>query len=261
MAGLIVMTGGAGRLASLLRAPLAQAGHTVRLTDRLKVRRLQANESFERADLTSSRAMRKVCRGASAIIHLGGVAEERDWKALAAANIDGLLNLLDAAQEAGAPRLIFASTMHVLGMHPRSEPIDEASATAPDTRYAATKAFGEAACRVAADKQGMAVTVLRIGHVVTQVRDAPPGMGIAAEDFVGIVDLALAQYAPGYRLFHAVAPHPGYPLSDGRLAREYGYRFAEPGPDRRAVMDAVERSPALDAAGRTYHGGDFAQRR
>jgi hypothetical protein len=86
-------------------------------------------------------------------------------------------------------------------------------------------------------------------------------MGIAAEDFVGIVELALAQYSPGYRLFHAVAPHPGYPLSDGRLAREYGFKFVEPGPDRRVVMEAVERSPALDGVGRVYHGGEFAQRR
>lgn len=261
MAGTIVMTGAAGRLGTLLRGPLARAGHAVRLTDRIRIRKLQPNESFERADLTSAKAMRRVCRGAAAIIHLGGIADETEWRTLAQANVDGVLNMLQAAREAGAPRLVFASTMHVLGMHPRSVPIDETSASAPDTRYAATKAFGEAACRIAADKEGLAVTVLRIGHVVPQVRDAPPGMGIAAEDFVGIVELALDQYAPGYRLFHAVAPHPGYPLSDGRLARDYGFRFAEPGPDRRTVLDAVDRSPTLDATGRVYHGGEFAQRR
>jgi uronate dehydrogenase len=261
MAGTILMTGAAGRLGTLLRGPFARAGHDVRLSDRLKVKRLLTNESFERADLTSARAMRKICRGVSVIVHLGGIADETDWKTLADANIEGLLTLMQAAREAGASRFIFASTMHVLGMHPRTDAIDETSAAAPDTRYAATKAFGEAACRIAADKDGMAVTVLRIGHVVASVRDAAPGMGIAAEDFVGIVEIALAQYEPGFRLFHAVAPHRGYPLSDGRLAREHRFKFAQPGPDRAELMETIERSPVFDALGRTVHGGDFAQRR
>ncbi len=232
MGELLLVTGAAGRLGTMLRGALVGAGGELRLTDTRKVAPLQRGEKFFRADLTNARAMRKACRGVSVILHLGGIAEELDWKRLTHGNIEGVTTLLEAAKAAGVPRLVFASSMHVLGMHPRDRAIDEASPVAPDTRYGATKAFGEAACRLFAETHGMSVTVLRIGHVVASIEDAVPGQGISANDFAALVRLALDQREPGFRIFHAVAPHPVQRLSDGRLEREHGFVFRDRAPER-----------------------------
>jgi uronate dehydrogenase len=223
----LVMTGAAGRLGTMLRGALATPAAEIRLSDIRTVAPVMAGERFVKADLTSARAMRKLCKGASVVLHLGGATEELDWKQLTRANIEGLTTLLEAAKAAGVRRFVYASSMHVLGMHPGDRPIDEATPVAPNTRYGATKAFGEAACRLFAERDGMAVTVLRIGHVTTAIDSAPPARGISANDFAAIVRLALDEQRAGFRIFHAVAPHPRQRVSDGRLERDHGFTFRD----------------------------------
>lgn len=226
----LLMTGAAGRLGTMLRGALSTPGGDLRLTDLRKVAPLQKGERFTKADLTSPRAMRKLCRGTSVVLHLGAVTEEVDWKRLTKANVDGVTTLLEAAKDAAARRIVFASSMHVLGMHAGDRPIDEASPVAPTTRYGVTKAFGEAACRLFAERDGMSVTVLRIGHVVADMANAPRARGISPNDFAALVRLALDEHRPGFRIFHAVAPNPHQRVSDGRLERDYGFVFRDPVP-------------------------------
>jgi uronate dehydrogenase len=130
--------------------------------------------------------------------------------------------------------------MHVLGMHPDHAALDERSPVAPTTRYGVTKAFGEAACRLFAERDGMSVTVLRIGHVVADMTKAPRGRGISANDFAALVRLALDEHRAGFRIFHAVAPNPHQRVTDGRLERDHGFAFRDPveGP---AGMPLLER--------------------
>ena len=237
----LLMTGAAGRLGTMLRGALATPGGTVRLSDLRKLHPLQAGERFVRADLTKPRQVRKAVRGASVVLHLGAVTEEVDWKRLTAVNVDGVINLLEAAKAAGVGRVVFASSMHVLGMHTRQMALDEASPVAPVTRYGVTKAFGEAACRLFAERDGMSVTVLRIGHVVGSIDRAPPARGITAGDFAALVRMALDISEPGFRIFHAVAPHPDQRVSDGRLERERGFVFRDCVPQPASVLPEPRR--------------------
>jgi uronate dehydrogenase len=255
--GLLLVTGAAGKIATMLRPALADAGLSVRLSDARPVRPLLPNESFVRARLERPRQMRRACDGAAALLHLGGVSIEQDWDALIAANVTGLTTTFEAARAAGIGRIVFASTMHVLGMYSRTEAIDETCAPAPDTRYAVTKLLGEGTASLYAAKYGLAVTALRIGHAVPEIADAAPGEGIAAADMARLVLLALSFETPGYRLLHAVAPHPGYPTSDGRLATQHGFVFQQEGPDYPAILARLEES-SLNARARALRGGYFA---
>ena len=230
----------------------------VRLCDRAPVKPLSPNESFVRARLENGTAMRKACRGAETLLHLGGAALEAGWTELFAANVNGLSVAIEAARAEGARRIVFASSLHVLGMHERSAPVDEDSPVAPDSRYAATKAFGEAACRLLADRHGMSVVILRIGHVVERMEEAAPGFGISAGDLRRLARLALAVEGPGCRMWHAVAPHEGYGWSDGRLERDFGFGFEHPGPDRAEIERRMAGLAHLGPAGRACRGGDFA---
>lgn len=256
----ILLTGAGGRLGMVLRAPLLAAGYRLRLTDCRTVRHLHTGETFHRARLGSNRAMRRVCGGVDAILHLGGVATEESWKNLAQGNVDGLVTVFEAARASGVSRMVFASTMHVLGLHRRDEPICEASEARPDTRYAATKLFGEAVCRQFAGKYGMAVTIVRIGHVVPDIGARPLGQAISEHDLGRLLLLALGLTEPGLRVFHAVAPQSGDTVTDGRLARDYGFRFDHPGYDQSSVLAALQDNPSLGARGMVYRGGDFAEK-
>ncbi len=261
MTGRILLTGAAGALATMLRPALAAAGHVVRLTDQRRIWRLGANEEFVRGKLADARAMRRAVAGVSTILHLGGGggwAGERQWQGVIDSNVTGMLTLFEAARAAGVRHIIFASSMHVLGLHPRSQPIDEDSLPAPDTRYGVSKLWGEGLCRLYAQKYGFAVRVLRIGHAVADMADAAPGQGVSHADLARLCLFAIDHPPTGFDIWHAVAPHADYPLSDGRLARDHGFAFADHGPDAATIFARLVANRALSDAARRHHGGDFA---
>lgn len=258
--GPIILTGAAGKLAAILRPALAENGHIVRLGDMRRTRPLFPNEHFVAGALEKPRHMQRLMRGGAALIHFGGLSVEGAWGELIRSNVEGLTCCFEAARAAGIRRIIFASSMHVLGSHPRRAAIDEKSVPAPDSRYAATKIFGEAHARLLAEKYRMTITVLRIGHVVERMADAAPGQGIAADDFVAITMRALDFDDGRYRLWHLVAPHDGYPLSDGSTRAETGLDFAHPGPDRATIEQLLQAVAPLSTVDREFHGGSFARR-
>jgi uronate dehydrogenase len=58
---------------------------------------------------------------------------------------------------------VYASTHHVVGYYPAERLINESVPLRPDSMYAVTKCFGEAAGRLYAEKAGLQVLCLRIG--------------------------------------------------------------------------------------------------
>ncbi|MCC7394929.1 MAG: NAD(P)-dependent oxidoreductase [Sphingomonadaceae bacterium] len=261
MSASILLTGAAGALGTMLRPALAAAGHRVRLTDQRRIWRLDAGEDFVRGKLADVRAMRRAVAGVSTIIHLGGSGGwhgERQWQTVIDSNVTGMLTLFEAARAAGVHQYIFASSMHVLGLHPRSAAIDENSLPAPDTRYGVSKLWGEGLCRLYAQKYGLAVRVLRIGHAVADMADAAPGQGISFADLARLFLCAIEHPPTGFDIWHGVAPHADYPLSDGRLARDYGFSFADHGPDAATIFARLAADPTRSDAARRHHGGDFA---
>ncbi|MEO7278216.1 MAG: hypothetical protein ABIW33_09370 [Sphingomicrobium sp.] len=85
-----------------------------------------------------------------------------------------------------------------------------------------------------------------------------PGQGVAAADVARIFVLALSFDTPGFRILHAVAPHPDYPLTDGRLQAEYGFDFSQHGPDRATILRRVRSESGLNLRAQKHHGGYFA---
>lgn len=254
----VLLTGAGGRLGSMLRQPLLDRGYALRLSDRHRLSPLRSGETFKRGNLKSRFAVRRACKGMDIVLHLGAVANEAGWDDLVSANVVGLTRLLEAAHNACVRHFIFASTMHVLGMYPRDQAIDEYCELAPDTRYAVTKAFGEAACRYAAEKYGMTVTVVRIGHVVEEIGQAHPGQGVTANDLRRLVLAILADETPGFRLVHAVAPYPNDCTTDGRLERCYGFSFEDCGSIHMTDPDATSSSQPVGRRGHLLRGGTFA---
>ncbi len=97
-------------------------------------------------------------------MHLGGYAAEGPWETILKANIIGCYNMFEAARRNGVKRLVFASSNHALGFYKCDQKVDHRVYPKPDTRYGVSKVFGEMLGSLYADKYGLEVFLIRIGH-------------------------------------------------------------------------------------------------
>lgn len=248
----LVVTGAAGSVGTLVAPLLTARGYALHLLDR------RGDGAIARADVGDATALARLLRGQEAVLHLAAVSKDAPIAELLGDNALAVATLLQAAAGAGVRRFVFASTMHVFGLYGRMEAIDEASPLRPDCHYAASKVYGEALCRLYAEKSGMTVTVLRLGHVAATLEEAEPACWISPEDVAQLVHLALTRGGPSFEVFNAVADYAGAPLAPSR-AVAYGYACLRPAePYDRALqrLDAWTRNPVA----RQRRGAGFAAR-
>jgi uronate dehydrogenase len=249
----LVMTGAAGAVASLIRPELAES-YTLRLTDRARVDILRANESFVRADLRNLRAMRGVLRGARGLVHLGGVSKEAAFETILESNVRALQTVLEAARLEGVRRVVFASTGHVTGFYPRSEPVNEFAPVRPDTMYAVSKAFGESLCRYYADKFGLEIVCIRIGRVSLQPEyEVDRHIWMSPRDLVQLLRIAIEREPLHYEVVYGVSDNPQRWWS---LDRAFALGFAP--ADSASVAASPTRPAEIDEVGEMMQGESFA---
>src|SRR5690242_671261 len=116
----VVITGAAGFVGSMLRPRLARPGRTLRILDIAPLTAGPGEEAIA-ASVTDMDAMTAACQGAEAIIHLAGIPGEASWERISEQNIGGGYVAFEAARRAGTPPAIFASSNHAVGFTPRSD--------------------------------------------------------------------------------------------------------------------------------------------
>jgi uronate dehydrogenase len=159
----LLLTGAAGGLGKVLRRGLVGSAEIIRLSSRSEIGELAPHEEHVRADLADTDAVDRMLEGVDAVVHMGGQSTEAGWDVVIAANIVGCIHLYEAARKAGTKRIIFASSNHVIGMHPRDRRLDHTTAPRPDSRYGLSKAFGEDLACFYAYKHGISSLCIRIG--------------------------------------------------------------------------------------------------
>jgi uronate dehydrogenase len=165
----ILLTGGSGRIGRCLRYALRDDYRMV-LFNRSKIEDLGATETLIRGDTTDAAAVEAAAHGADVIVDMAGVSDVAPFREkLLPTNILGTYNVFEAARVAGVPRVVYASTHHVVGYYPAGERLDETVPYRPSSMYGVTKCFAEATGRLYADKAGLEVICLRIGFF----RDRP----------------------------------------------------------------------------------------
>jgi uronate dehydrogenase len=165
MAQKILITGASGNVARMLRPMLLARYGAIIVSDRAPVAELAEGESDRPASLGDPAAVIAACEGIDAILHLGGQSVEASWDIVNAANIQGAVNLFEAARIQGVKRVVFASSNHAVGMYSRNRKINAREKVRPDSRYGLSKAFGEALGALYSDKYGLRVLSIRIGNV------------------------------------------------------------------------------------------------
>ena len=139
----VLLTGAAGRIGTALRARLPGLGWDVRAFDRVQVPGGLVGDLTRPADVDAAVA------GVDAIVHLAGQPTEAPWPVLRDANVEGLVQLFEAARRAGVHRVVYASSNHAVGYEPlpAAGELPDDRPPRPDTLYGVTKAFGEALAR------------------------------------------------------------------------------------------------------------------
>ncbi|WP_010142274.1 NAD-dependent epimerase/dehydratase family protein, partial [Oceanicola sp. S124] len=94
------------------------------------------------AEMHDAASLHAAMQGCDAVIHLGGYSIEGPFAPIMEANILGLYNLYEAARANGQPRILFASSNHVVGFHAQSDVIDASAMPRPDSLYGVSKVFG-----------------------------------------------------------------------------------------------------------------------
>ena len=159
----VLITGAAGALGTQLRQHGPVLAERITLSDRVACADLAPYEEDRPADLADVEAVRAAVEGCDAILHFGGQSIEGPWQAVLNANLAGTYNVYEAARQAGVKRIVFASSIHAVGFHPREHTIDASAPTRPDSLYGVSKTFGENLSRYYFDKFGIESVCMRIG--------------------------------------------------------------------------------------------------
>ena len=117
----IVLTGAAGRLGSYLREPLSKMADSLVSSDLVEdIGKLYDGETYQRADLTSLDDINALLEGADMVVHFGAIGDEAPFETLLGPNFVGAYNIWEAAYQQGLRRVVYASSVHAVGMHSRT---------------------------------------------------------------------------------------------------------------------------------------------
>src|SRR5882724_7558160 len=202
----ILLTGAAGGVGSRLRKLLPPIYPGLILSDLKKPDDLTPSETFIAADLADLAQVKKIVEGVDGIIHLGGFSVEGPWETILNSNIIGAYHLFEAARLAGVKRIVFASSNHAVGFHPRSETIDTHALIRPDTRYGVSKAFGEALGSLYAFKYNIGVLSIRIGNVGEKpIDERRLAIWLKTEDLVSLIRIGLERENLVYEVIYGMS--------------------------------------------------------
>jgi uronate dehydrogenase len=254
----VLITGAAGGVGTILRPRLARPGRTLRLLDLAPLEAAPGEETV-RASVTDLAAITEACRGADAVIHLGGRSTEAPWERILETNIDGTYKVFEAARRAGVPRVIFASSNHAVGFHtPDEYPLSEAAPTLPDTYYGVSKVTGEALGALYHHRYGLDVICIRILTCFPKPPDTRAlSTWLSPDDAARLIEACLAAEQPGYRIVYGVSANTrgGWVSLDGAAA--LGYSSKDDAEAHAAEVLAEHGEPAPDDPVFKYLGGQF----
>ena len=232
-----LVTGGAGFIGSHLVEALVARGERVRVLDNLSTGRREnlaavaGRIELLEGDVADPETAERAVAGCDVVLHLAAIASVQasleDPRRTHRVNVDGTLNVLDAARRARARRVVFASSTALYGDH-TTLPLREELPPRPLSPYAASKAAGEMYCAAFRASYGLPAVALRFFNVYGPRQDP-------ANPYSGVVSIFAARIARGER-----------PIiyGDGRQTRDFVYVADVV----RAMLLACERDSAAGVA-------------
>src|SRR3954447_13431609 len=237
----VLVTGAAGRVAGQLLPAFADRDD-VRLTDRTDEIGASAGARLAVGELTDPGLLDELLEGVDAVVHLAGNPDPgSSWSELREPNVEAFRALLDAARRHDVRRVVFASSVHAMGVYEGLGrwPIDPAWPPAPCCAYGATKAFDEALARVYAYRSTMSLIGLRLGLCSPTASAAEAAAGWTGPADLRQIVIRSLETDVRFGVYSAVSwPSRGRWNLDATM-KELGYE-----PDRQAGWEADDGEDA-----------------
>jgi uronate dehydrogenase len=254
----ILITGAAGIVGRALRRELAPHHDKLRLLDLQAITDLAPGEEAVVGSITDRAAVREAMQGVEGVVHLAGCTTDAGIDEQIAGNVAGAFNIYEAAHLAGVERVVFASSHHVVGYYPRRRRIDHRALLRPDSRYGLTKAFGEQAGALFADKYGLRVLCIRIGYADEKPVDRRRlSIWVSWRDLAQLVQIGLTHPSLRYAVVYGVSNNERS-FFDNDAAHRLGYRPADRAEDHAAEVLASVPPEDESKVGTHVIGGHFA---
>ena len=211
-----LVTGGGGFIGSALVRELLRRGEQVRVVDNfLTGRRENLAEvihqiELRELDITDPDRLRPAFEGMDYVLHLAALPSVprsvQDPITSNRVNVDGTLNVLWAARDAGARRVVYAASSSAYGDTP-TLPKQESMLPDPISPYGVTKLAGELYARVFTSVYGLETVSLRFFNVFGPRQDP-------TSPYSGVLSLFIAALLEG---------RPPTIFGDGEQSRDFTY--------------------------------------
>lgn len=253
----ILITGAAGGVGRQLRPLLAPMAQTLRLADIVAIPDAGANEEVVTCDMADAAAVSAMVEGCDAIVHLGGISTEQSWDKIRPANIDGVFHLYEAARMHGNPRILFASSNHVVGYYRQEEHLDNTALPRPDGLYGVSKCFGEAMASMYHDKFGVETAIVRIGSCFPEVSNRRMlSTWLSAGDLARLIERCFTVPRLGCPIIYGISDNATAWWDNSRV-RYLGWKPEDSSESFRAAVEVAGPAPDTEDPLAKYQGGAF----
>ncbi len=255
----ILLTGAAGALGTVLREPLSKMCETLVSTDITPAKSdLLANETWVTADMSDMAQVKPLLDGVEMAVHFASRADEGPFEDILGSNYVSAYNLWESAHHAGTRRIVYASSVHGVGMYRANEGIDLDAPHRPDTFYGLAKAFTEDMARMYWEKRGLECVSMRIFSCTPEPQNVRAlSTWLSHGDLVRMTQAAVSCATVGYTNVFGISANTRAPVSNAK-ASFLGYRPQDNAEDWAEALTA--NAPAADPQdlAQMCLGGPFA---
>tara|TARA_R110002096_G_scaffold147220_15_gene306962 strand:+ start:1178 stop:2011 length:834 start_codon:yes stop_codon:yes gene_type:complete len=255
----ILLTGAAGIVGRSIRPLLRERYEHVVLADLQPILDLAPNEVSRVGDCADQAFADGLVANVDGVIHLAGlVGAKFSFEDVLRPNILGTEVIFEAVRKAGIRNIVFASSHHVVGFLRRGELVDHETAPRPNSQYALSKAYGESAASLYADKYGLNILVVRIGYVGDDLsKERRLRTWISPRDLVQLIEIGLGTPDLGCEIVYGVSDNPE-PLFDNSNAFQLGYQPQDRSVDFVTDDSVLKIRPDPTSLEESLIGGGFA---
>ena len=255
----LVLTGACGNLGKVLREPLSKMADELVSTDIAEAPdTLLPNESYHRADVAEMDQIAPLLEGADMVVHFGAYVDEGPFEKLLGPNYVGAYNIWEAAHRHGLRRVIYASSIHAIGLEATNAGVDTDTPHRPDTFYGLAKCFAEDLGRMYWEKRGLEAVCLRILSCTPEPQNARAlGTWLSYGDMVRLVQRSVDTPTVGFTIAYGVSANTRAPVSNHKVGF-LGYRPQYNAEDWAEALFAKAGTPDPQDLAQTRLGGPFA---
>jgi len=253
----IVLTGASGRLGSYLREPLSKITKKLVSTDKEDIGKTLHNEVFKKLNIKNFKEVNKILKKTDLIIHFGAYSNEGPFQEILDSNILGTYNIWKSAKKNKIKRIIFASSIHSVGMYRANETINHKVMHKPDTFYGLSKCFGENLAQMYWDKCGIECLTIRILSCAKVTSKRSLSTWLSYDDLIRIVIQSTKIKKLGFEIIYGVSNNKRLNVDNTNATRKLKINIKD---NAEKFLNKLEQKLDIkkDKPGDQYLGGPFS---